>query len=123
MSEFEMALEQLRAERAQIEASIEQLDLRGNLLDAEIRGMERARDLLAPMAVHTGGRIAVQGPVMALFNSDYQRGSEAEIIAATGLPVASVHKFLVRAIQKKLLYRLDGGDYAVWGSVKQEAAE
>ncbi len=106
------------------------MEMRIQLLDAEIRGMERARDLLAPVTNEGRARIAVQGPVMALLTdraaSPYPDGlSAASVISRTRLPAASVTKFLGRALRTGLLRQSPTGKYTLPEpeSVKEEAAE
>ena len=133
-SELDKALAALREERADISASIDVMEARIGIIDAEIRGMERARELFGPVPVATAlTRRSVQVPVLALFGEGKGTWDEAGIVERTGLPRESIHKFILRAVQKGMLRRLPtsapgpDAEYGMGanfpGVVQKEAAE
>ncbi len=113
MTEIDKAIDALRDERANRTAEIGLHNAQISLIDAEIRGMERARDLFGPpQAVDEPApqRHSVQRPVMALFdqgegNLGETFWTEDAIVGKTGLPTEAVHQFLLRATRSGMLRR------------------
>lgn len=95
------------------------------LLAAEIKGMDLARNLLAVPEIAIGSertqRPDVQGAVMALFPAGPNacQWQEADIIDRTDLSQGSVHAFLLRAVRTGMLAR-DGELYRLPPATEEE---
>jgi hypothetical protein len=120
MSEIDQAIADLRVRRdkrveqiAGYEAEISDLRTALAAIDGEIRGLERAKELLGAPATEAAPRErhAVQRVIMNLFGGAVTHFTEAEIVAATNLPVASAHTFLLRAARSGKLFEQNGVYY------------
>jgi hypothetical protein len=93
------------------------MERQADLMLAEIKGLERARDLFS-VPEKSAGRRDVQGPVMAMLNEGGK--NEGELVSETGLPPEAVHKFIVRAVRDGKLIQMESGLIYV---PQREAAE
>ncbi len=110
MTALDQEIDRLRQERADMVTKLDDLAGRIDIIEAEIRGMTRARDLFVPPTTESAPqRRAAQKPIMDLFESTQVWWDEAKIVEQTGLPLESVHRFLLRAVQSgKLQQRVIG---------------
>jgi hypothetical protein len=113
MTEIDKAIDELMAARASKDRMLAEyrdhvasLSSEIGLIDAELRGLHRTKELWAP--AEKAGRLDVQGPVMAMFISLGSPLEEKTIVTGTDLPAAAVHKFLLRAVRDGKLVCKDG---------------
>jgi hypothetical protein len=108
----------LQTEIAAKQTVVLQMQAEKSVIEARIAGMDAALSMLTAPA-EVGGerkRQAVQPIVLAYLANEanlyHPPPTEGQIVTGTGLPAASVHEFLLRAVRKGTIIR-DGHAFAL----------